>query len=345
MTARLVLLPALLAATACSSSRYGLPSSYAADEVPAAIEASRADLEAGESGRALERMLTAQETPELSPARRQEIQNVVERAAADLIAELDDPGALRDLTEVDLPRTLAVEAGIRAARLLLDDGERMKSFRQVRRLDAKFPQHHERNAAGAILAEAGFSLAEDGGRYGLFYLFRYRSLAPQVLEYLVLNYPSDPHGARALWTLADLYEADRQWDLAIAKLQNLILWFPVSEHAVAAEARIPHLRLCAILSPEHDRHGLLTARDELERWLADHPGHPLEADVRLDLTDAEQRLADNDLIVARFYRTVKNRAGAEYHARRAVEEARAGGDADQIAEAEELLEVVAGGGQ
>ena len=78
--------------------------------------------------------------------------------------------------------------------------------------------------------------------------------------------------------------------------------------------------------------------EELETWLATStPGAENEQDVRLDLTDCMQRLADSDLTIARFYRRVDNLAGAEYHARRAIEQARDGLDGPQLEEAEKLL--------
>lgn len=307
-------------------------------EVPAAIESSRADLaeaQAKRSLRALDRMRSAKGTQDLPPELLREVGSVLEQAAVQLIAELDSPRKLEDLTQIDLPRNLALEAGLRAARLYYENGSRMRAFRLVRKLDQSFPQHHERQAAGALLSEIGFDLAEDNGRYGLF--FHYRGLAPQVLEYLVLNYPNDPTGDRALWILAGTYESGSRWQVAIEKHQDLILWFPNSPRAAASEARIPHLRLAALGSPQYDRTSVRVAREELEAWLQNHPGHALEDEVRVDLRDTIQRLTDNDLLVARFYRRVKRFAGAEYHARRAVEQAREGGDADQIDEAERYL--------
>ena len=92
-----------------------------------------------------------------------------------------------------------------------------------------------------------------------------------------------------------------------------------------------------LTSPEYDRTELTKTRAELEAWLANHPRHDLVTEVRSDLTDCVQRLADSDLSVARFYRRVNNPTGAEYHARRALEEAMDGTDEEQRAEATELL--------
>ena len=280
-------------------------------------------------------MLGAQQTPGLNSNLRAQIQAVGERAASQLIYSSTKPKELEELFKLDLPRQLAVEAGIRAARLYYERGDRMRAYRLIKKVDAQHPQHPRRNVSGPLLAEIGFSLAEDKRRYALF--FRYSSLSPEVLEYFVLNYPSDPNGPQALWVLGERYEKNGRWRLAIEKHEDLILWFPTDARAPESEARIPHLRLAELESPEHDRGQLTRARKELEKWLVDHPGHPIEEEVRLDLTDAIRRLCDNDLVVARFYRRVKNFTGAEFHARRALAQAREGGDDKQIAEAEDLL--------
>lgn len=344
-TRLLALLVALAPLVGCASRR-GVPYRYEPAEVPGILAGARAELagevppEERDAEDLVDRLRSARAVQGLDPAVRREIQKALEVAAGRLIAESDDPAVLRELIHVDLPRRLPVDAGVRAARLYFEDGERMKAFRLLRELDGKFPQHHLRRESGSILADVGQDLAADDGRYGLF--FRYRSLAIQVLEYFVVEYPSDPEGAHALTTLATIYEDRKYYDLAIEKHQDLLLWFPEDARAPASQAAIPRLRLAILGSPEHDRAAMLLAREECDAWLAEHPGHPLAGEVELVRIDSVRRLADNDLVVARFYRTVENPEGAEYHARRALREARDGGDFDQIEEAEELLRDVGG---
>jgi hypothetical protein len=178
-------------------------------------------------------------------------------------------------------------------------------------------------------------LADDDGRYLLF--FKYASLAPQVLEYLALEYPTHPETDDALARLAAIYEDERLWSDAIVKHQELVLWAASSPFRSASEASIPRLRLAAMKRPDYARDSLLQARDELVRWLASHPTHELRPDVERMLVDARQRLADNDLIVARFYLVIESAAGVRFHALRAEGEARLAGNLDQVAEAADLL--------
>ncbi|MCP3916373.1 MAG: hypothetical protein GY711_12520 [bacterium] len=336
-----VLLLALLCA--CGSTRHrpeGVPEVYEASEVPAALAEAQASLDAGtDAVGAFYRMRAATEATGVEPAVEDQVRRTLERAADRYVdtftGEDADARELQSLLDLDLPRRVSVRAGIRAAQLWFEQGERQRAYRSVQRVDRKFPHHFERPAAGQLLFDIGSSFAADTDRYGLF--FRYSALAPPVLEYLVLNHPSDPNGDEALVMLSEIYEDSLEYDVAIEKHQDLILWFADSPYRPASEAHIPHLRLVALNSPEYDRTALVEARGELAAWLAKYPDHALRAEVEADLGDCLTRLADNDLSVARFYRTVKNSGGAEYHARRAIEEATDGDNDKQIEEATTLL--------
>lgn len=321
----------------CSSNRpASVPDEYTLTQIDQAVVRAEEELATGDFERALSRMRTAAATRGLPPEQRETVQRMLERAAERTIAETDRPGRLADLLDVELPGRLAVEAGVRGAELYFARGSRLKAFRLVQKVDRRYPHHHLRARAGALLADIGFSFADDKSRYMLF--FSHRGHATEVLEYLVLNYPTEPRGDEAYARLADLYEHDRLWDLAIDKHQDLVLWYPDSPLATPSKARIPHLRLAASGSPEFDRASLGVAQDELVAWLDDFGGTELEREVRIDLTDCRQRLADSDLAIARFYRKVDNLAGAEWHARRAVGEASGGLDPEQLEEAQKLLD-------
>ena len=341
---RLVLtLVMALASSACNSSRSrpDVPKQFTAEEVPGAIEQAQAELdEPGGPEIAVERLKTALETSGLEHRLRKRLQSefevAVEHRIEVLEAAAEDPEALKELSELEVSRRIAVRAGVAAARIWLAQGERVKCFRHLRSIDERFPLHSQRVEAGALLAEAGLSLAEDKGNYGIF--FSYRALAPQILEYLVTEYPSDPHGSQALVTLANLYEQAGELDLAQQRHEDLILYFPEDLKLPDSLAAIPRLRLARLSSPEYDRASMQTARDELELWLGNFPVHPSRPIVESLLYDALGRLADNDLVVARFYRTVGNPTGAEFHARRALATAREARNPAQAEEARELIE-------
>jgi len=343
---RLLILCLALGSLASCSARSrpaGLPPSYDRLTAPVAIEEAQAELAAGETELAFERLMIVSEVKGLPAETRNVLEASIDVAAEAWIAELTEEGdrhALKYLYELDLRRPLAVKSGIHAAQLYMVDGYRLKAFQLIKKIDEKYPFHHMRDEAGTIVARVGFAFAEDTRRYGFLYLFKYSSLAPEVLEYLTLNHVQHAESDKAFFTLAEVYEKGERWQLAIERHGDLVLYRPSSVYVPDSKARIPHLRLSGLTSPEYDRKELMRSREELEAWLATYAGHEAEEAVQLDLLDCMRRLADNDLSIARFYRRVKNAYGAEYHARRAVEEAQDGRDDDQTEEARELLEKI-----
>ena len=95
------------------------------------------------------------------------------------------------MLDLELPRRIAVTAGIRAARIYYEQGERKKAFELLKRVDSAYPHHHERVAAGSLLAEVGFSFAADGQPF--------RSTARELLALIALG-SGDTATARELST-------------------------------------------------------------------------------------------------------------------------------------------------
>jgi tetratricopeptide (TPR) repeat protein len=334
---------------ACSSVPSWIPGSNSApatldaDAVPAAIERARKDLAAGRTESALDWMRAASAAKNLPTDQREEVQRVLEQAAGKRISELSAPGqdpeALADLVDLELPRQLAVEAGLAAARAQIANGNRMDAFRLLRKLDKKFPLHHEKQTAGDLIVEIGLALAKQHKSFLIFYSTD--SQAEDVLEYAILEHPWARRGDEAHKVLAELYIHHHDLDLAIDRLEKLVLDHPDSELRPAAQALIPELRLRLLRSPEMDRGTLLKAKEELERWLDTHPPeHELAAHVGVQLGDCLRRLCDSDLSIAGYYVTIDNPFGARFHARRAIEEARDAGDAERMSRAQAMVDAL-----
>jgi hypothetical protein len=227
-----------------------VPESYTPEQAGAALEEARGELDRGDLLHAFFRSRSAARSKGFSPEDKLASQALFDRATEAWIdahsTTGSDPDLLEELLELDVSTPLAVRAGVNAARLYFEEKERMKAFRLLKRVDRKFPHHQARLAAGGLLAAIGFSFAEDPRRYGL--IFHYKDNAPQVLEYLVLEYPTQSECDRAYFVLAKLYQDDKEWDPASAR-------GPVSgPRVLATESRaIPHLRLTALQSPEYDR--------------------------------------------------------------------------------------------
>lgn len=317
-----------------------IPNTIDAERVPEAIQKAEAALAAHDTSAAIDWMRAATQAQGLSPEERDRVQVLLERSALARIDELanspEGADALADMVELDLPRQIAITAGMRSAELRVAADEGVKAFEVLRRLDTKFPMHYERQRAGDLMCQVGLVAIQDGP--GFLGFFTTRDEGQQILEYVILNAPWATRCDEAYQALSEIYERDREWELAIDRAEKLVLNQPASPLREAAQAHVPHMRLRQIKSTEYDRTTVLVARREIQEWLLTYSQKsPLEESVRVDLGDALRRLSDNDLIVSRFYDRVHNAYGARLHATRAIEEAREAGDEERVHAGEEWL--------
>ncbi|MBI5431663.1 MAG: hypothetical protein HZA52_02410 [Planctomycetes bacterium] len=346
MIARLLLVVALVLSTGCASfnrpfgSMIGFTKPTNEADVREALALAAEEFAAGRTERALDRAVACRDATGLPSELRNEVElrveEYAERRIQDLSGDDGDPDDLEDLLSLNLPRQLAVRAGVRGAELLIADDEDYDAYELLKKVDTKFPNHHERQRAGELLAQAGSRLADD--TWSFFGFFRTSDDGAEILEYLVINYPSQRRCDEAYVKLSELYADKREWELARERSEDLLLYQPDSPLALRAEARVPHYRLRALKSPEYDRRELSSARGELETWLERHAEQTgeaaeLEESVRLDYADCLARLARSDLSIAHFYTRIGERYGAVMHAERALEEAHATGSTDLVTEA------------
>lgn len=334
----LALIGAFALLSSCSSSPISARGKLSPSAVPAAIERARSTPASEASDRTLAEVvgdLLRATRSELGTDQRTAVTQLLERWTRELATRSNRPGDLEDLAEAEMPARTAVPAALRAARLHLDAGRRDRALRVIRRLDLRFPAHAQKDEAGDLLYEIARSFQED--KRARLFLFPYSARAPEVYEYLSTEYPTHDKSDDALVELADAYAKDRRYDLAIERHKDLLLWSRNSPHVIASEAAIPQLRLDDLDGPEYGRDELQVAERELLEWIQRHGNHELRPQVDRALVDCLQRLADNDLVVARFYRRVKNPEGARNHAMRGLEYARRSGNQDQQAELRDFL--------
>lgn len=303
----------------------------------AQLEQAEADVRAGEYARALDRLAEVHEVENLEPDQREHEERLIDAAARGRFSQLEDASAdeLLELFDSKLPERVRARAGILAADRMLAAGNRITAFRQVKKVDEKLPGHPERVLAGDVLARAGLSLIEDDGRYNL--LFHYRPRGVQALEYLVVHYPLEPRCPQAYFELSQVYERDGDFDQAISRSEELLLYHPESPYAPAASARLPYLRLCRLTRDDYDRGELLRARSELAAWLERYPGHELAGWVGDLVRECDTRIVRSDLYLAGYYERTRTAAGQRLHAERAKALALEAGLEDEAAAAERLL--------
>ena len=338
---RLSLTAAILGAVAagCGSGPIARAKPMDLDAVPVALANVRSVDLAQADDKALAKtvgsLLSILKTPKISTDERATAQSLLERGAEELSERSMSAYDLEDLAESELPARIAVPAGLRGARILIEEDERSDAYRLIQKIDQRYPSHAFRDDAGDILWTIGTSYANDT-RKRLF-LFPYSNRAPGVFEYLSTEYPTHERSDDALVRLAEIYTDGRLFDQAIEKHRELVLWAPDSPFRVKSEAEIPRLRLADLDGPAYDRDAMLLSLSELEAWVRDYSGHELRPEVDRTMVDCLQRLADNDLIVARFYSTVNSPDGARQHAERALEFGKRAGNAEQQEEIRTFL--------
>jgi hypothetical protein len=312
----------------------------APEDVPAALTEAQAALARDDAQRAVELLGPASRSVGLTPEMRDQVQLELEKSAERRIQQLStpesDPDELADMVELELPRQISVEAGLAAARRYVELGEPMDAYDLLKKLDDKFPLHHERVASGNLMADIGLALTNDTPT--LFGWFDTLGESQEVLEYVILKTPWAKRCDEAYMALSVSYEKDQNYRLAIERAEGLVLNHPGSPLAVPAQARVPQLRLRMLASTEYDREELNVARQELQEWLVRHGGNELEMTVRIELGDCLRRLCESDLLISKFYDTVDNPFGARRHAQRAIEEARDAGDEERLKKAQAWLD-------
>lgn len=301
------------------------------------IDLAEQDIQSGVLQRALERLVAVREVHGLDPDVRAREEELLEHATRRRLDELknSDSEELEQLYAEPLPERLKAQAGILAAERMLAEGARVSAYKMIKKVDQALPSHPERVLAGDLLARAGLSLIRDPGRYYL--LLRYRTRGIQALEYLVVNYPLDPHCPEAYHALSETYEKTGELDLAIERTADLLLYHPHSPFAVADGLRLPYLRMKRMPRDDYDRAELWLTHQELQTWLERHPDHELADWGRELVRECQARLVASDLALARYHERTRCPFGAELHAERALRTARDAGLEEQAREAEGLL--------
>jgi len=306
-------LAVLLLAAGCKTSRRPISQEAGEARMAQAEEAlARGDLEVGVS-----ELVALRKRTGLAPALRERMEHtLIDTGLQEIEVSRGDARVLRRIYDSDYPERVRVRAGLLAAEALFDEGRPVDAFRMLQKVDRTFPHHPERALAGQILGRVGLHLIDRKGRYSL--IFSYRARGVDALEYLILRYPLDSRCGEAYFALSQHYEKVQELDYSLERIEDLLIYHPSSPYAVAAQARLPYLRLLRLERSDYDRGELQVALGEIENWLAQHEDHELASWVRELESAAAIRLADSDLSLARYYERIGSEEGMKLHARRAL---------------------------
>jgi outer membrane protein assembly factor BamD (BamD/ComL family) len=316
-----------------------MPSKRAsAEEVERQLGLAEAEFEAGRLREVSERCLRLRQVRNLPSPLRERSEVLLERATEARVAAATRARDLRSPSASRLPRRSRAIQTVGRSRLFLAEGRPYRAFTEIRDLEAAHPGHHLQNEAAETVYQAGLDLSQ--AKRAWIFLFSKRAQAPGVLDYLVLQHPSYPRCDHAYYLLASLHADDRDIELAIDRLSDLLLYHPNSPYSREAELLIPTLRLSDHLRIDHDYAGLVMSERELTAWLgrvASAEQGELAERARAALFETRRRLVEADLEVAQFYRTVRRPEGTTIHAVRARQRAQLIDDAEAAERADALL--------
>ncbi len=300
-------------ANGCASSKRSISPEAGQESLVRAEEAiAQGDLSLG-----VKELVALRKRAGLSPSLREKAEHtLIDTGIQEIEVQRGNASALRRIYESDYPERVRARAGLLAADALFENDHPVDAFNLIQKLDRKFPHHPERALAGRILGKVGLHLIDRKGRYSL--IFRYRAKGIRALEYLVLRYPLDSNCDEAYFALSQRYEKDKEIDYSLERIEDLLIYHPGSPYAIAAQARLPYLRLLRLDRNDYDRGELAVASGEIRNWLAQHEGHELEGWVRELGQACATRLAESDLSLAHYYERIGAEEGKRLHARRAL---------------------------
>lgn len=289
----------------------------AEEDAAALVAQAEQALARGDTRAGVRKLIALRKRAGLTPDLREGIERrLIETGYAQIEESSGNSSVLARIYRSDYPERIRVRAGILAAKALFEEDHPVSAFEQLKKVDRSFPHHSERALAGDMLGQVGLHLIERKGRYSVF--FRYRPKGARALEYLVLHYPLDARCDEAYFSLSQYNESIGEIDYALEHTEDLLIYHPSSPYAIAAQARLPYLRLLRLARNDYDRSELAIAAGEIRNWLSRYQGHELEGWVSELSRVCATRLAESDLILARYYKRTGSTEGVRLHARRAL---------------------------
>ena len=131
---------------------------------------------------------------------------------------------------------------------------------------------------------------------------------------LLDSYPQSPLRADAKLGVGDSYLGENNsasYVYAQNEYREFLAFYPTNPRADYAQMQLGMVHFNQMLSPQRDQTSTKEAIKEFQVFIERFPKSPLINQVRTRLREAKDRLADSDLQVANFYRSIRNYVAAE----------------------------------
>ena len=129
-------------------------------------------------------------------------------------------------------------------------------------------------------------------------------IARLTLQTLINTYPDSEYLAKAKLAVADSFFKEggsAGLTQAVAEYKDYKVFFPQTEEAAYAQMQVGISHYRRMEKPDRDRTYARYAEDELQRFIAEYPDHPLTPQAEQRLREVQEVLAEGDYRIARYY--------------------------------------------
>ncbi len=144
--------------------------------------------------------------------------------------------------------------------------------------------------------------------------------ASELLQSYVTNNPGGSQVDEAIYLLGDANLRMKSWAAAQLEFERLLRDYPESDSSAAASYGLGEALFGQTRGPDFDQEFTRLALNQWLRYLADHPGHWLNARAAERVAKTQMQLATKYMNTARLYTKLKQYEPAEIYYRRVIDE-------------------------
>ncbi|MCH7227860.1 tetratricopeptide repeat protein [Haloferula sp. A504] len=220
----------------------------------------------------------------------------------------------------------AAEARFRQAQLLEQQGETLDAFDAYQKLIAQrtgsgyYKQAFDRQSALA------FSAA-DGDISDSFFGIKSGLAANKVigmLQKVADNAPRSPVAAEADYRIGEIHVRDGKVNEAVVAFREVVENYPTSPQAPEAQFRIGEILLEEANEGNQDQANLNRAKEALQDYLSQFPGHKRNAEARRMISNIGGRDLQNSYDIGVFYEKKGEYSSARYYYEEVIRRTKSG---------------------
>jgi outer membrane protein assembly factor BamD len=125
-----------------------------------------------------------------------------------------------------------------------------------------------------------------------------------AFQTLINTYPDSELTPKAFFAIADSYYKESGHEALLqaeAQYKDFMVFYPTHEKAAEAQLKIAALNMRMMEDPDRDPTYTKRAQDELKRFIAQFPDHPLIPEAKEKLKEVQENLAESIYLKGQYY--------------------------------------------